>query len=1056
MAQYDIATIVALNEEFVPFSDFVGVRLTALPRAAVEPQWYEFHFTDCDDEQRSGIVAFIGDMGETDAALHTQALLNTHEISLIALIGYAGLVSDDLRLGQVVCAVDAEAYAYRGKWEESPVYGGRATPTTAEIVSVFDNFPYTHSAVHREWQADAYNRYKQMIENADIGVLIEARIAPDPGQRLLVKGTVATGPWVGAATEFKTFLKGHNRNYAVMEMETAAILHTAHKVSRNTSTLVLRAISDPGDERKSLLDQVAGGVFRKWSIQNAYKLFRIALRTLPILRVSASKPGGAHPPNTDLSDSLHAASGTHLPSFAQTEMQDSVFELYSPLLKEEDGLTTIEEIGSAVLESKHRLALRVDGESGVGQTGLLALLYWHLRRRFLSHTSDFIPIYIDVSRFDTASVEDRSLPWKTTAALQLGNAFPPFADAAEYPGRRFVLILDGISTDVPEREELETRILQAMIGVERRRVVGLNRRAGKRSVVPAQVADGDHVITMRALPIDAVGVSRFVSKYSALVGHDETATALIARAMAYDFDQIDCFTAAVLATGRTYSGTNTAAALLQAWSKTQLGASYDEAAALAFKLEFARERFIWDEVRLNSAWQVMNVHSSIRDLLVAEYVAHHLAGTGLKKKDRTRVLARLYPFRINRLCKDLINVSAAAQRRALETIRSLYSGSDGALRISLSYFTGRLLDREVMQSALKFLRQKWEEFAVKPRPQLTREELMFMRTAHVSLIRLGDTRASVDYIREMLRNHALDDLNRGFHLEYYLDLEYDTESLGDHRDTLDAFPNTLKRISDRIHRASIGQHRASVDIEIYTLASLAQHRHSAGRLSTEVRVAILETLKRARVKRVIVFDELLQFVEVVFDHLERPEFNELDAFEKLYRLKELRRTGWIVRGIENGETVSSHSFGAYLIALCLLPDHIDEEPDYSKERVLKMLLIHDLAEAYTGDLLPEDKTSEKRQEEDRAFGGMRMLSTYAHFGSLFDSYDLFAEYEARRSYNSRIAHDVDRLDIIFQLIVYCSDGRPVARPEQFRADLEREISTNTGRELLERIGRWRD
>jgi hypothetical protein len=41
---------------------------------------------------------------------------------------------------------------------------------------------------------------------------------------------------------------------------------------RPVQTLVLRAISDFGDERKAALDQINGGAFRRYAIRNAIHL----------------------------------------------------------------------------------------------------------------------------------------------------------------------------------------------------------------------------------------------------------------------------------------------------------------------------------------------------------------------------------------------------------------------------------------------------------------------------------------------------------------------------------------------------------------------------------------------------------------------------------------------------------------------------------------------------------------------------------------------------------------------------------------------------------------
>ena len=70
------------------------------------------------------------------------------------------------------------------------------------------------------------------------------------------------------------------------------------------------------------------------------------------------------------------------------------------------------------------------------------------------------------------------------------------------------------------------------------------------------------------------------------------------------------------------------------------------------------------------------------------------------------------------------------------------------------------------------------------------------------------------------------------------------------------------------------------------------------------------------------------------------------------RLKFVPRTGWLDRGISSLETesVADHSWRTALLAWLAAAD----QPALDRDRVLKLALIHDLAEAVTGDLPPYD------------------------------------------------------------------------------------------------------
>lgn len=71
-------------------------------------------------------------------------------------------------------------------------------------------------------------------------------------------------------------------------------------------------------------------------------------------------------------------------------------------------------------------------------------------------------------------------------------------------------------------------------------------------------------------------------------------------------------------------------------------------------------------------------------------------------------------------------------------------------------------------------------------------------------------------------------------------------------------------------------------------------------------------------------------------------------FRTVGRLKETPRTGWLDRGVPpaEAESVADHSFRVALMAWLLAGDDLD------RGRVLELALLHDLAEAATGDLTP--------------------------------------------------------------------------------------------------------
>ncbi|MDP2930193.1 MAG: HD domain-containing protein [bacterium] len=75
----------------------------------------------------------------------------------------------------------------------------------------------------------------------------------------------------------------------------------------------------------------------------------------------------------------------------------------------------------------------------------------------------------------------------------------------------------------------------------------------------------------------------------------------------------------------------------------------------------------------------------------------------------------------------------------------------------------------------------------------------------------------------------------------------------------------------------------------------------------------------------------------------------IDFLTKAGTLKDIRRRGWVLRGVKNPESIADHTF-RMVLASWLLGD----KAKLNLGKVIKMALIHDLCEVYAGDSTPYD------------------------------------------------------------------------------------------------------
>ena len=97
------------------------------------------------------------------------------------------------------------------------------------------------------------------------------------------------------------------------------------------------------------------------------------------------------------------------------------------------------------------------------------------------------------------------------------------------------------------------------------------------------------------------------------------------------------------------------------------------------------------------------------------------------------------------------------------------------------------------------------------------------------------------------------------------------------------------------------------------------------------------------------------------------------------RVKSIARMGWMMRGIppSDSETVGSHSFEVALLSMVLADRLRDRGLEVDVSKVLRLALLHDIAESVIGDIVRSVKESmvDSRQMEEEA---LRVLGMDAY------------------------------------------------------------------------------
>lgn len=144
-------------------------------------------------------------------------------------------------------------------------------------------------------------------------------------------------------------------------------------------------------------------------------------------------------------------------------------------------------------------------------------------------------------------------------------------------------------------------------------------------------------------------------------------------------------------------------------------------------------------------------------------------------------------------------------------------------------------------------------------------------------------------------------------------------------------------------------------------------------------------------------------------------------------LKRLPRTGWLLAGVAPAESVAEHSYATTMLALQLAQAvNVDFQAQgidgpLNVERVVRIALVHDLAESVVTDL--PKRTSKVLGEDAKhaaeAAAWQEIEPTSESTGALRA---LWEEYAAGESNEARLVKDADKLEMMHQALRYAASG----------------------------------
>jgi nucleoside phosphorylase len=313
---FDVGLIIPLREEFESAREILRFE---------DPDSHFYYPFSIPGSSLRGIATILLDMGQAESAGAATRLLERFDVRLLALVGIAGALDRDLRLGDVVVADAVDEYLHAAKvipdgksqgFEfELGSFSWRAGNAIASYVGNFGLL--AGGAELAEWRERGRRRLDPGLQAA-----MPAMVGAVPAYRV---GAIATGDVVSAAAPFAHWLRAHNRRLVAIEMEAGGAARALNRQGR-TDLIVVRGVSDFADERKSMLDSAATPdtnprAWRRYAILNAADLFAV-LVTNPLFPWSRASNDG---PDREDPKAMTSGGGQH----AQASGNASIYQANS-------------------------------------------------------------------------------------------------------------------------------------------------------------------------------------------------------------------------------------------------------------------------------------------------------------------------------------------------------------------------------------------------------------------------------------------------------------------------------------------------------------------------------------------------------------------------------------------------------------------------------------------------------------------------------------------------------------------------------------------------------
>ena len=744
-------------------------------------------------------------------------------------------------------------------------------------------------------------------------------------------------------------------------------------------------------------------------------------------------------------------------------------------------INVVEDIYERILQCKSNYVYRISGQTGTQKSYLLQMIFVCLQRNYERHNLE--PVYLNCDEIRDDLEKD-----KETVDSYLEKLF---TNAKISEGRIPLFIIDGLLNIIADDNRLDYALKKLIDRYENSKLIlGINivftdnkERLNKSPLIRTQgysfanildlstisLYDKDkcieYISTLDNLPFDNLEEIYNVLNKSGLLNIDENIVRLICEN--YDGNEVpkimDVFETKML----DYFDGNIQD--IRSGAESIFDFAYGSGQTFDFsdKINEKMLKIICKEVIY------LNYLIAVKYLMELEKYE--------KSKDFS-FFKIIFPKEITRFIMSKLRTSSKYENIIID-LAYHYNEMSAMGKSEMSFFLGRIKNPGLHKEAVDLLNTYYDETKqaitkkiiddkynnIKYSLEDYKQDLFLLRGLSVSLIYCDNKTVLKEYILSLIDNDLSNSINRGFHLEYYGDKRYNpTQNTLDYEDDPAKGERTLRILCNSVDgQIRSGNFQPSFILELFTIVSLLQIRIETNKKA--ISFNIVPYIKRC-VELVAWTIDNISFDSNIIECFFKMAVKDFDIYltskasayppatvlcNEYLMAKDVKRTGWVTQGIEDPESIVEHMYACWFIGLIYLPNVNPKIPGYSKEAILNMLLVHDLAETKLSDIPKYEKINYPGydQKENEEMLNILLKGTYKSVDSMTSYANAWDEWYNMQDENAKIAKDIDILQAVYQFLLY-NEKFPEKFSEERRINWLKEIKTIktlTGKEILRRL-----